>query len=166
MLLLFSPQWCLEVVRILRQPAWPCSGYLNTLLLFFQAIRFREQCVLKMMCVGTKSWNCLSPYLMGLFVPSIAERPVSWPVLWTRPNEFKMFWYIGGFVAKHGSSVSLLRVPFVGGGSHGGRQEKELWVFYLSLTFLPSHWLLDALKCLAWVMQELIEMWLCIQYSV
>lgn len=29
-------------------------------------------------------------------------------------------------MAKHGSSVSLLRVAFVGGGSHGGRQEKEL----------------------------------------
>lgn len=43
----------------------------------FQAIRLREQCVLKMMCVGTESWNCLSSYLMGLFILNVPGRPVS-----------------------------------------------------------------------------------------
>lgn len=43
----------------------------------FQAIRPREQCVLKMMCAGTKSWNCLSSSLMDLFILDVTGRPVS-----------------------------------------------------------------------------------------
>lgn len=87
----------------------------------FQAIRLREQRVLKMMCVGTKSWNCLLSYLMGLFILNVPGRPVSWPVLWTLPNELRKFWYIGGFESKYNSFILLL--GFVGGG-----WRIELWV--------------------------------------
>lgn len=61
------------MARLLHGPAMAISTHYC----FFQAIRFREQCALKMMCVGTVSWNCLSSYLIGVFILNVPGRPVS-----------------------------------------------------------------------------------------
>lgn len=60
------------MVRVLHGPAMAISTHYC----FSQAIRFREQCALKMMCAGTVSWSCLLSYLMGLFILNVPGRPV------------------------------------------------------------------------------------------
>lgn len=140
-----------------------CATANSTHYCCFQAIRLREQCVLKMICVGTESWNCLSAYLMGLFILNVPGRSVSWPVLWTLPNEFRKFWYIGGFESKHNSFVLLL--GFVLGSRGRSRTLCVCVLFFLQFkffTFVP----VSALKRPAWAVQRLIEMWLCVWYPV
>lgn len=143
----------LRVVRLLQGPAMAISTHYC----FFQAIRFREQCALKMMCAGTRSWNCLFPYLMGLFILNVPGRPVSWPVLWTLPSEFTKFWYIGGFQSKHNSFISLLGFA-LSEGIEGwvGRSCVFVYFIFLSIYFFMSLCqLLSALKCPPWVLWEL-----------
>lgn len=94
----------LRILKLQRGCATAFSTHYDRL----QAIRLREQCVLKMMCVGTKSWNCLSSSLMGVFILNVTGRPLSWPVLWTLPSEFRKFWDISGFESKHNSFILLL----------------------------------------------------------
>lgn len=162
-----SPRCCccriwrwLRMVRLLHGPARAISTHYC----FFQAIRSKEQCALKMMCAGTASWSCLLSYLMGLFILNVPGRPGSWPVLWTLPSEFTKFWYIGGFHSKHNSFISLLgfalseRIEGCVGSS---------CVFYFSFNLIYFFTFMPITQCPEMPTMSLVgvEMWLCVWHS-